>query len=183
VGISADESFVTINIEEVQPLVGTNHLMMMFDAKDYRLKQWTITDVQGFDTTIAVSNLDASKRPDRSVQDRLYAYVSRRRTDDRRRRRGESALRLIRRLVRPPLSDGSDASFHFNLEHQFGAPAHRVGWRNSSRRSARTCCACRRPSARTTNFRASDSSGSATSTSPSTDRRVITAWWCFRACR
>jgi outer membrane lipoprotein-sorting protein len=64
VGISADESFVTINIEEVQPLIGTNRLMMMFDAKDYRLKQWTVTDVQGFDTTIAVSNLDSSKRPD-----------------------------------------------------------------------------------------------------------------------
>jgi hypothetical protein len=43
-----------------QAFVGTNRLMMMFDAKDFRLKQWTVTDVQGFDTTIAVSNLDTT---------------------------------------------------------------------------------------------------------------------------
>ena len=64
VGISADDTFVSIVIDEKQPLVGTNRLTMMFDAKDFRLKQWTVTDVQGFDTTIAVSNLDSSKRPD-----------------------------------------------------------------------------------------------------------------------
>jgi outer membrane lipoprotein-sorting protein len=38
--------------------------MMMVGAKDFQLKQWTITDPQGYDTTVAVSNLDTSKRPD-----------------------------------------------------------------------------------------------------------------------
>ena len=64
VGVTADDTFVTVSIEETQAFVGTNRLMMMFDAKDFRLKQWTVTDVQGFDTTIAVSNLDTTKRPD-----------------------------------------------------------------------------------------------------------------------
>jgi len=64
VAVTADEGFVTVVIEETQPLVGTNRLSMMFDPKDFKLRQWTITDVQGFDTTIAVSNLDTSKRPD-----------------------------------------------------------------------------------------------------------------------
>jgi outer membrane lipoprotein-sorting protein len=64
VGITADETFVTVVIEENQPFVGTSRLMMNFDAKDFKLKQWTVTDVQGFDTTIAVSNLDNSKKPD-----------------------------------------------------------------------------------------------------------------------
>jgi len=64
VGVTADDTFVTISIEEKQPLVGTNRLMMMFDSKDFKLRQWTITDVQGFDTTIAVSNLDSTKHPD-----------------------------------------------------------------------------------------------------------------------
>ncbi len=64
VGVTADDAFVTVIIEETQAFVGTNRLMMMFDAKDFRLKQWTVTDVQGFDTTIAVSNLDTTKRPD-----------------------------------------------------------------------------------------------------------------------
>ena len=64
VGVSADEMFVTVVIEEKQPLIGTNRLLMMFGAKDLQLKQWVVTDPQGFDTTIAVSNLDSKSRPD-----------------------------------------------------------------------------------------------------------------------
>jgi outer membrane lipoprotein-sorting protein len=64
VGVTADDTFVSVLIEEKQAFIGTNRLMMMFDSKDFKLKQWTVTDVQGFDTTIAVSNLDTSKRPD-----------------------------------------------------------------------------------------------------------------------
>jgi len=29
-----------------------------------QLKQWTVTDPQGLDTTVAVYNLDATKKPD-----------------------------------------------------------------------------------------------------------------------
>jgi outer membrane lipoprotein-sorting protein len=64
IGVRADDTFVTITIEERQALVGTSRLVMMVGAKDYQLKQWTITDPQGYDTTVAVSNLDNSKRPD-----------------------------------------------------------------------------------------------------------------------
>jgi outer membrane lipoprotein-sorting protein len=64
VGVTADDTFVGILIEEKQAFIGTNKLLMMFDPKDFKLKQWTVTDVQGYDTTIAVSNLDTSKRPD-----------------------------------------------------------------------------------------------------------------------
>jgi outer membrane lipoprotein-sorting protein len=64
VGVTADDTFVSVLIEEKQAFVGTNRLMMNFDSKDFKLKQWTVTDVQGFDTTIAVSNLDTSKKPD-----------------------------------------------------------------------------------------------------------------------
>jgi outer membrane lipoprotein-sorting protein len=67
IGVRADDTFVTITIEETQPLVGTSRLVMMVGAKDYQLKQWTITDPQGYDTTVAVSNLDNSKRPDPSM--------------------------------------------------------------------------------------------------------------------
>lgn len=64
VGVRADDTFVTVTIEETQPLIGTSRLVMMVGAKDFKLKQWTITDPQGYDTTVAVSNLDNSKRPD-----------------------------------------------------------------------------------------------------------------------
>jgi len=64
VSVTADDSYLTVVIEQKQLLVGTDRLMMMFDAKDLTLKQWTVTDPQGFDTTVAVYNLDSSKKPD-----------------------------------------------------------------------------------------------------------------------
>jgi outer membrane lipoprotein-sorting protein len=64
VSVKADDVFVTVTIEEKQALIGTSRLMMMVGTKDNQLKQWTVTDPQGYDTTVAVSNLDTSKRPD-----------------------------------------------------------------------------------------------------------------------
>jgi outer membrane lipoprotein-sorting protein len=64
VAVTADELYVTVTIEEKQAITGTSRLMMMFGAKDMQLKQWVVTDPQGFDTSVAVSNLDSSRRPD-----------------------------------------------------------------------------------------------------------------------
>ncbi|HML06522.1 MAG TPA: outer membrane lipoprotein carrier protein LolA [Xanthobacteraceae bacterium] len=64
VAVSADDTFITVVIEETKVLVGTNRLMIMFDAKSAQLKQWTVTDPQGLDTTVAVYNLDSAKKPD-----------------------------------------------------------------------------------------------------------------------
>jgi outer membrane lipoprotein-sorting protein len=64
VSVTADDSFATVVIEQKQLFVGTDRLMIMFDAKDLTLKQWTVTDPQGFDTTVAVYNLDSTKKPD-----------------------------------------------------------------------------------------------------------------------
>jgi outer membrane lipoprotein-sorting protein len=64
VSVSTDDTFATVTIEEKELMIGTSRLMMMFDAKDLTLKQWTVTDPQGFDTTVAVYNLDATKKPD-----------------------------------------------------------------------------------------------------------------------
>ncbi len=64
VSVSSDDTFVTVVIEEKVTMVGTSRLMMMFDAKDLTLKQWTVTDPQGYDTTVAVYNLDDGKKPD-----------------------------------------------------------------------------------------------------------------------
>jgi outer membrane lipoprotein-sorting protein len=64
VAVYADTAFATVVVEEKQALLGTSRLMMMFDSKNYELRQWVITDPQGFDTTVALSNLDTSRRPD-----------------------------------------------------------------------------------------------------------------------
>jgi outer membrane lipoprotein-sorting protein len=64
VSVSADDTFVTVVIEETQTLIGTSRLMLMVGAKDFQLRQWTVTDPQGFDTTVAVYNLDTTKKLD-----------------------------------------------------------------------------------------------------------------------
>ena len=64
IGASADDTFATIVIEERQALGGTHRVMLMFGARDFQLRQWTITDPQGYDTTVALYNLDAKQKPD-----------------------------------------------------------------------------------------------------------------------
>ncbi len=67
VSVTADDVFISVTIEEKQALVGTSRLMLMVGAKDGQLKQWTVTDPQGYDTTVAVYNLDATKKLDPSL--------------------------------------------------------------------------------------------------------------------
>jgi outer membrane lipoprotein-sorting protein len=64
VGVYADDVFVTVVIEERQIIGGTHRVMLMFGAKDTQLRQWTVTDPQGFDTTVAVYNLNTTAQPD-----------------------------------------------------------------------------------------------------------------------
>ncbi len=64
VAVYADDVFVTVVVEEKNGIVGTSRLMIMFSAKDMQLKQWTVTDPQGYDTTVAVYNLDPTTKPD-----------------------------------------------------------------------------------------------------------------------
>jgi outer membrane lipoprotein-sorting protein len=67
IAVHADEMFVTLVIEEKHAIAGTHRLMLMFGAKDLQLRQWTVTDPQGYDTTVAVYNLDSNKKPDPSM--------------------------------------------------------------------------------------------------------------------
>jgi outer membrane lipoprotein-sorting protein len=67
VALYTDDVFVTVVLEEKNGIAGTSRLMIMFDAKDMSLKQWTVTDPQGYDTTVAVYNLDNTRKPDPSL--------------------------------------------------------------------------------------------------------------------
>jgi outer membrane lipoprotein-sorting protein len=64
VNVMADDVYISVTIEEKQALIGTSRLMLMVGTKDGQLKQWTVTDPQGYDTTVAVYNLDSTKRVD-----------------------------------------------------------------------------------------------------------------------
>ena len=62
VSVTADDMYISVTIEEKQTLIGTSRLMLMIGAKDGQLKQWTVTDPQGYDTTVAIYNLDTTRR-------------------------------------------------------------------------------------------------------------------------
>jgi len=65
--VSADDTFISLQIEEKHTLGGTHKVLLMFSAKDTQLKQWTVTDPQGYDTTVALYNLDLGKKLDPSM--------------------------------------------------------------------------------------------------------------------
>jgi outer membrane lipoprotein-sorting protein len=64
IGVHRDDLFTTVVLEEKNAIGGTHRVLLMFASSDLTLRQWTITDPQGFDTTVAVSNLDTRTRPD-----------------------------------------------------------------------------------------------------------------------
>ncbi len=63
-GVYQDNLYVTVVMEEKVPMMGTYKLMLLFDAKTNALRQWIVTDPQGYDTSVAISNLDYTRRPD-----------------------------------------------------------------------------------------------------------------------
>jgi outer membrane lipoprotein-sorting protein len=75
--VYADETYVTVVVEEKQILIGTTRLTMMFSAKDFTLKQWVVTDPQGYDTTVALSKVDLKSRPDPNMFKIDYTDYSR----------------------------------------------------------------------------------------------------------
>lgn len=63
-GVYEDNVYVSVVMQEQVPMMGTYRLLLLFDAKDYQLRQWIVTDPQGYDTSVAISNLNYTSRPD-----------------------------------------------------------------------------------------------------------------------
>jgi outer membrane lipoprotein-sorting protein len=57
------DSFVVV-IEDRSTFGGTSRVALYFDPKVTSLRRWVVTDPQGYDTTVMLSNLDTSRRPD-----------------------------------------------------------------------------------------------------------------------
>ena len=117
VNVIADDIFITVTIEEKQALVGTSRLMLMIGAKDGQLKQWTVTDPQGYDTTVAVYNLDTTKKLDpEPVQDRLHQLRRPRRVKSRR-KLVDGAAGVKRRMIVRAVSPESGATGRLIRQH------------------------------------------------------------------
>ncbi|MFG1477542.1 outer-membrane lipoprotein carrier protein LolA [Xanthobacter sp. V4C-4] len=66
-GIFQDERFITVTMQHQVPMLGTYRLLILFDAKTSALKQWIVTDPQGYDTQVTLNNVQVNKRPDPSL--------------------------------------------------------------------------------------------------------------------
>lgn len=65
-----EPGLISVAIEEETTFGGKARILLVFATQDqtnFELKQWTITDAQGLDTTIAVSELDTSTKPDEKL--------------------------------------------------------------------------------------------------------------------
>ena len=73
----ADATTITLADRSV---FGNSTITMMFDPQSYELKQWTIRDAQGKDTTVMIYNVQSGVTFDRSVfainYDRINEMVS-----------------------------------------------------------------------------------------------------------
>jgi outer membrane lipoprotein-sorting protein len=58
---------VVIEVEDSNTVAGKSRIRIVFNATDFMLKQWTITDAQNMSTTVQLSNVDTTRRPDRSL--------------------------------------------------------------------------------------------------------------------
>jgi len=61
-----DDDLTTIKIAD-RSLFGDSVITMMFDPETYDLRQWTITDAQGRDTTVMIFNVEQGVRFDPSI--------------------------------------------------------------------------------------------------------------------
>lgn len=54
--VKQDDELTTIKLAD-KSVFGDSTITMMFDSKSYELRQWTITDAQGKDTTVMIFNV------------------------------------------------------------------------------------------------------------------------------
>jgi outer membrane lipoprotein-sorting protein len=53
--VKEEDDLTTIQLAD-KSVFGNSKITMMFDPKSYELRQWTITDAQGKDTTVMIFN-------------------------------------------------------------------------------------------------------------------------------
>jgi len=64
VNVTSDANAVSILLEDKSTFGGTSFIKLMFDPVKFTLKQWQITDPQGYETLVSLFNVDLTKKPD-----------------------------------------------------------------------------------------------------------------------
>jgi outer membrane lipoprotein-sorting protein len=66
-GVTFDAEHTIVKVEDKSTFGGASKIELFFRSSDFLLSQWIITDPQGGETKVKLSNLDQSKRLDRSL--------------------------------------------------------------------------------------------------------------------
>jgi outer membrane lipoprotein-sorting protein len=64
--VKQEDDLTTIQLAD-KSVFGNSRITMMFDPKSYELRQWTITDAQGKDTTVMVFNVQEGVKLDQDL--------------------------------------------------------------------------------------------------------------------
>ena len=76
IDVAKDSKVISLNqqgndavllLEDRQTVGGTSRIRITFNNADMTLKQWIVTDPQGQDTRVQLSNIDQTKRPDQKL--------------------------------------------------------------------------------------------------------------------
>lgn len=65
--VTSEPDFVSILVKDSQILGGTSLIKLMFDPTTFTLKQWEVTDPQGYETLVSLFNQDFKTVPDPAV--------------------------------------------------------------------------------------------------------------------
>lgn len=64
IGVRSDPDAYVIITEDRSTFAGTSRIALSFDKRSLKIKQWTVTDPQGYDTTVILGPLDTETEPD-----------------------------------------------------------------------------------------------------------------------
>jgi outer membrane lipoprotein-sorting protein len=64
IDVKSEPGAVTILVEDKATFGGTSQIKLVFDPVKFTLRQWQVTDPQGYQTLVSLFNIDLSKKPD-----------------------------------------------------------------------------------------------------------------------
>jgi outer membrane lipoprotein-sorting protein len=62
--VTGDSNGASVEIEDKTTFGGTSKVRLTFDMQPFTLRQWTVTDPQGYETVVSLSNVDLNTKPD-----------------------------------------------------------------------------------------------------------------------
>ena len=62
--VRSDAKDATVTVEDHQTFGGTSKIQLTFSVEPFGLRQWAITDPQGYETVVSLADLDLASKPD-----------------------------------------------------------------------------------------------------------------------